>query len=362
MTWKNLASIDNVDLADLNEYMSRPDERILELVQRRADQEIVIYGATGKWTMDITEMLLRAMQQTGTTGRRVHLIARFSNEQSIRARLAPYENLYRIHKVDFLNLSMSDLVALDAESSWVFYGLGYKFRTNETEDEYRRLCDLYGKVIPSLIFTYHRKKSDIVMIGSGNALPPTTVDSQAPDEAPLVPLPQQVYGESIKNKEEILKLIVEDGQADSSRAVILRAMYMTNLTYGGLEKPMAAVMKEEPINLEQAGVFNIISHRDASILGILATDSGSNPVSTLNLSGHTVAARTVAEAAAEAFGKPVSYTGRMRSLHLLADDSKIKSLYGGCLDSLEELLAAQTYWMKHRGGSLNLDHKVGLAI
>ncbi len=362
MTWKNLASIDNVSLADLNEYMSRPDQRILELVSRRGDKEIVIYGATGKWTMDITEMLLRAMQETGTTARCMHMIARFSNEEEIHARLAPYKGLYRIHKVDFLNLSMGDLVALDAESSWMFYGLGYKFRTSETVDEYRRLCDLYGKVIPSLVFTYHKKNSDIVMIGSGNALSPTPVDQQAPDDAPLVPLPQQVYGESIKNKEDILKLILEDGNQDSSRAVILRAMYMTNLTYGGLETPMKAVMNGEPVNLEQAGVFNIISHRDASMLGILATDSVSNPVTTLNLAGHTVTARTAAEAAAEAFGKPVKFAGTVSSLHLLADDSRIRSLYGDCMDSLEDLLAAQAYWIKHRGGSLKLDHKVGMAI
>ncbi len=361
MTWKNLAGIDSVDPGDLNEYMSRPDERVLELVRRRTDREIVIYGATGKWTLDITEMLLRAMRETGVTRCRVHLVARFSNEEYTRARLAPYQGLYRMHKVDFLNLTMSDLVALDAESSWMFYGLGYKFRTNETVEEYRRLCDLYGKVIPSLIFTYHRKNSEIVMIGSGNALPPTPVDRQASDEAPLVPLPQQVYGESIKNKEEILKLILEDGGGESSRAVILRAMYMTNLTYGGLEKPMIAVLKGEPVDLEQAGVFNIISHRDASILAILSVDSASNPVTTLNLSGHTVAARTAAEVAAEMFGEPVSYTGTMRSLHLLADDTRIRSIYGGCLDSLEELLAAQAYWIKHRGGSLKLDHKVGIA-
>lgn len=362
MSWKSLARIDSVDRCDLNEYMSRPDERVLKLIERRDDRDVVIYGATGKWTMDITEMLLRAMQQTGKTGVRVHLVARFSNEDGVRSRLARYEGMYRIHKVDFLNLSMSDLVAIDAASSWVFYGIGYKFRTSETEEEYRRLCDMYGKVIPSLIFTCHMKKSAIVMIGSGNALSPTPVDMQAPDNAPLVPLPRQVYGESIKNKEDILRLILDGGGSDSSRAVILRAMYTTNLTYGGLEKPMVAVMKGEPVNLEQAGVFNIISHRDAGILAILSSESVSNPVTTLNLSGHTVAVRTAAEVAAEVFVKPVNYLGRMRNLHLLADDSKIKSLYGGCLDSLEELLEAQAFWIKHRGGSLELDHKVGMAI
>jgi hypothetical protein len=362
MTWKTLADIDSVDPGDLNEYMSRPDERVLELVGRRDERDVVIYGATGKWTFDITEMLLRAMRETGKTKARVHLVARFSRMDEVDERLAAYEGMYKIHKVDFLNLSMHDLVEMDAEEALVFYGLGYKFRTHETEEVYRRLCDLYGKVIPSLIFTYHKNNSEIVLIGSGNALPPTTVDRQAPDDAPLVPLPQQVYGESIKNKEDILKLVLEDGGQESSRAVILRAMYMTNLTYGGLEKPMTAVMNGEPVNVEQAGVFNIIGHRDASIYTILAVQAAANPVATLNLAGHTVAARTVAEAAAEEFGKPVSYTGKMRSLHLLADDSRIKSLYGGCLDSLEELLHAQAFWIANQGGSLKLDHKVGMAI
>ncbi|HLA40220.1 MAG TPA: hypothetical protein VJ417_09490, partial [Candidatus Glassbacteria bacterium] len=302
MSWKSLAEIDSVSLDDLNEYMSRPDERVLELVGQRLDSDIVIYGATGKWTMDITEMLLRAVQQNGTGGRRLHLVARFSNMERVEKRLKPYKGLYCLHRVDFLNLMMSDLIEIEADTSWVLYGIGYKFHTHETEKEYERLCNLYGKVIPSLIFTYHRKDSEIVMIGSGNALPPSPVDRQAPDDAPLVPLPQQIYGESIRNKEELLKLILEGAGQDSSRAVILRAMYITNLTYGGLEKPMLAVYRGQPVDLSQAGVFNIVSHRDASIYAILAVSAASNPVTTLNLSGHTVASRTVAEAAAEVIG------------------------------------------------------------
>ncbi|MFH1069842.1 MAG: hypothetical protein V1794_09525, partial [Candidatus Glassbacteria bacterium] len=332
------------------------------LVGKRRDRDIVIYGATGKWTMDITEMLLRAIRQTGTLGRRVHLVARFSNMERVRSRLAPYQNLYSLHRVDFLNLMMSDLTGIEADASWVIYGIGYKFRTHETEREYERLCNLYGKVIPSLVFTYHRKNSDIVMIGSGNALPPSTVDRQSPDDTPLVPLPQQIYGESIRNKEELLKLVLEGVGEDVSRAVILRAMYITNLTYGGLEKPMQAVLRGEPVDLSQAGVFNIISHRDAGIYAILAVQAAANPVATLNLSGHTVAIRTVAEAAAEAWGAGVAYQGRLHNLHLLADDSRLKSLFGLPLDSLDDLLAAQAYWIANKGGSLQLDHKVGQAI
>ena len=362
MAWKNLASLDSVDLHDLNEYMSRPDERVLELVGRRKDMDIVVYGATGKWMMDITEMLLRALRETGTTRRKVHLVARFSRESGVRQRLAAYDGLYRIHRVDFLNLMMHDLTRINADCSWVIYGIGYKFRTHETEEEYIRLCNLYGKVIPSLIFTYHKKSSDIVMIGSGNALPPSPIDAQAGDDSPLEPLKEQIYGESIKNKEEILKFILEDDDSRSSRAVILRAMYMTNLIYGGLEKPMQAVLRDQPVDLGEGGAFNIIGHRDASIYTILAVQAASNPLTTLNLAGHTVELQSVAQAAARSLDKTVKFTGTPKRLHLLADDSRLKKLFGGPVDSLLDLIAAQMYWIRNQGGSLKLDHKVGLPV
>ncbi|MDQ1329473.1 MAG: hypothetical protein QG641_2763, partial [Candidatus Poribacteria bacterium] len=59
MTWRNtLADINSVDIDDLHEYNSRPTEKVLDLLYKRKSDEIIIYGATGKWMSDLTEMIL----------------------------------------------------------------------------------------------------------------------------------------------------------------------------------------------------------------------------------------------------------------------------------------------------------------
>lgn len=362
MAWKNLSDMNSVELSDLNEYMSRPDDRVLEMVSSRARDDIVIYGATGKWMSDLTEMLLRAIRETGTTGRKVHLVSRFSTDRELRGRFAPYSDLFLAHRVDMLRLTIGDLTSVDTDAPWIIYGIGYKFRTNETPEEYARLCDLYGKVIPSLIFTCHRRNADIAMIGSGNPLPMTPIDNQAREDAWLMAKPGNIYGESIRNKEEILRLVLHSGEPDASRAVILRAMYMTDFTYGGLEPLMYKVLRGEEIDRRKLTAFNIISHRDANIYAILAVRAASNPVSVLNIAGHTVTVDEAAGVAAREFGREPVFFGAPRRFHLLADDSKTKALYGPPLDSLEELLEGQARWIRNRGHSLNLDHKVGLSI
>lgn len=362
MAWKDLTGMDTVSPDDLNEYMSRPDSRVLELVARRGREDIVIYGATGKWMSDLTEMVLRAVRETGTAGRKVHLVSRFSTDREIKGRFAPYAGLFDVHRVDMLRLTFRDLAAVPEDAPWIIYGIGYKFRTTETREEYVRLCDLYGKVIPSLIFTLHRRGADIAMIGSGNPLPLTPIDSQAREDAWLMAKPGNIYGESIRNKEEILRLVLQSGETGASRGVILRAMYMTNFTYGGLEPPMLSVRDGAGLDRRKLWAFNIISHRDANIYAILAVQAASNPVSVLNISGHTVTLDQVAGAAGLEFGVEPRIFGAPRRFHLLADDSRTRKLYGPPLDSLEDLLACQARWIKRGGVSLHLDHKVGLAI
>jgi hypothetical protein len=363
MAWTNLSEIDSVSIDDLNEYNSRSDGRVLKIVSARASDDIVIYGATGKWMSDLSEMVLRAIRETGTTRRKVHLVSRFRDDARFDDRFAKYKNLFVKHRIDLLHIRESDLAGVPSDAPWVIYGAGYKFRTTETEEEYTRLCTFYGKIIPAAVFTHHQQGADVVVIGSGNGLAPTPVHNQAKDDAPLVPENRNIYGRSIRDKEEVVKAILEGRGLDGpSRAVILRGMYMTNLTYGGLEKPVLAVMNNNEIDLGELTAFNIIGHRDANIYAILAVQSASNPITTLNLSGHTVDIRDVADAAGKAFGSAVNYKGTPNMFHLLADGSKIERLYGPPVDSLRDLINAQIFWIKGGGYSIGLDHKVGKSI
>jgi len=363
MSWgRNLSEVNSVNIDDLHEYNSRPTGRVLELLLDRSGDDIVVYGATGKWMSDLTEMLLRAIRETGTTGRKVHLVSRFRKTAEFGKRFAGYADLFIKHEVDLLNLGEDTLKEIPRDAPWVIYGVGYKFGTTEKK-EYARLCSLYGNDIPRMVLTHHRQRADIVVIGSGNGLALTPVDDQAKDDAPLVPKKGNLYGESIRDKERVVKEILEDGSINNpSRAVILRGAYMTDLTYGGLENPVFAVINGKEIDLGKLSYFNIIGHRDANIYAILAVKSASNPVTTLNLSGKAVDIRDVANAAGKAFGKAVKYTGKPGKLHLLMDGSKIEQLYGPPIDSLLDLINAQIFWIKGGGYSRGLDHHVGESI
>lgn len=359
MSWgESLAKINSVDISDLNEYFSRPDERVINLVSERKDDTIVIYGATGKWTSDLTEMLLRAIREIGITIKKVHLVSSFRRMMEFNERFSKYSDLFTIHKIDLVNAQASMLSSIPDDAQWVIYGVGYKFRTTETDKEYVRLCGRYGNEIPYMVFSYHKHGADIVVIGSGNGVELTPVDNQAKDDAPLVP--KNTYGISIRDKENTIKKILEDINLENpSKAVILRGGYMTDLTYGGLEGPILAVKDDKEIDLSKLTYFNIIGHRDANIYVILAVKSASNPIITLNLSGYTADIRKVAESAGKALGKKVKYIGAPAKLHLLLDGSKIEKLYGPPIDSLEDLIQAQIYWIKNGGYSRALNHHVG---
>ena len=356
MWGSTLANINSVDLNDLHEYNSRPTDKVLDLVSKRKDDTIVIYGATGKWMSDLTEMILRAIRVTGTTNRKVHIVSRFRNRTEFDERFAKYSDLFILNGVDLVNAKSSDLRDIPDEAQWVIYGVGYKFRTTETEDEYARLCKLYGNDIPINVISHHKHGADIVVIGSANGVELTRVDDQAKDDAPLFPKKSNLYGISIRDKENVVKDILK---GNTSKAVILRGGYMTNFTYGGLETPVLAVLNNKEIDLAKLTYFNIIGHRDANIYVILSVDSASNPVTTQNLSGHTVDIRQIVDTAGKTFGKTVRYTEKPVELHLLIDSSKIESLYGQPIDSLSYLINGQIYWIKNSGYSKVLNHHVG---
>jgi hypothetical protein len=360
MTWgNNLSSMNSADIDDLHEYNSRPTEKVLELVSSRKDDEIVVYGATGKWMSDMTEMLLRAISNTGTTKRKLHIVSSLRRKSEFDARFAKYDKFIVLHEVNLVNAKKSDLSDIPNDAKWVIYGVGYKFKTTETDEEYTKLCGIYGNEIPEMVMNHHNQGADIVIIGSANGIELTRIDDQAKDDAPIVPKEGNLYGMSIRDKEKTIK---EALKGKSSKAVILRGGYMTDFTYGGIEPIVVAVLNEKEIDLSHLTYFNIIGHRDANVYAILSVDSASNPISTLNLSGHTADVRFIADISGKAFGKVPKYKCKPADLHLLMDGSKIDSIYGKPMDSLMDLIDAQIFWIKNGGYSRNLNHHVGRSL
>lgn len=371
MAWNSLAEINSVDLADMDEYHSRPDDRIRELVCRRSG-DIVIYGARGKFSRHVSLMLLRAIRETNTTNRKVHLVSSPRADEEFDSRILPYSDFIRQHHIDLVNATESDLKPVPGNAPWVMYLAGYKFaRPGEGDKDYAIKCDLYGMVIPSLIFTRHQEGADIVVMGSYNGLEKTPVDRQAKDDAPLRPLPENHYGVSILNKERVIHAIIEGKNLrNPSRVVILRGGYFTDAsTYGGFEPEILKIINDQAINLEERAYYNLLSHRDAALATILAIQLAAKGITTYNLSGHLVDVHKAAEVIAKELKKHPEYsdvrarfTGKPADTHLLADGSALEKRLGKPVDSLYDIIHAHVYWIVNGGHTRGIEHKIGKNI
>ncbi len=368
MAWSSLAEIDSVDLEDMDEYHSRPDDRVRRCIGGQKG-DVVVYGARGKFSRHVSLMLLRAVQETGATDRKVHLILSPREDREFDKAIQPYDKLVERRHIDLMNATESDLRDIPKDAPQVLYLAGYKFaKPGEGDRDYAIKCNLFGMVIPSLVFTYHRVGSTIVVMGSYNGLERTTVDSPSGDDIPLRPSPENHYGRSILNKENVIHAILEGREHDNpSRAVILRGGYYTDAsTYGGLEPEILRIMDGQEINLEEKAYFNLISNRDAAIATLLASELATDAVSTFNLSGPIVDVGEVAKAIAAELRQYPEYSeaearivGRPANVHLLADGSALEERVGEPVDPVEHIIHAQVYWIVNGGYLRGINHRIG---
>ena len=187
MAWSSLAEINSVELEDMEEYHSRPDDRVRQFISENKG-DVVIYGARGKFSRHVSLMLLRAVQETGSTDRTVHLISSPRVDSEFDKSIEPYEKFVRQHHIDLVNATESHLQNIPRDAPLMLYLAGYKFaKPGEGGRDYALKCYLYGMVIPSLVFTHHQKNSKIVVMGSYNGLKKTPIDRPAGNDAPLCP-------------------------------------------------------------------------------------------------------------------------------------------------------------------------------
>ena len=366
--WRSLAEIDSVSLEDMDEYHSRPDDRVRQFVGKQSG-DIVIYGARGKFSRHVSLMLLRAIQETRAKVGKVHLVSSPREDREFDKSVKPFADFVQQHHIDLINATESNLLGIPKDARWVLYFAGYKFaRPGDADRDYALKCDLYGMVIPSLVFSYHQQGADIVVMGSYNGLRKTAVDRPADESAPLMPLPANHYGRSILDKERVIHAILEGrGLENPSRAVILRGGYYTDAcTYGGFEPEIRRIMAAEEIDLSEKAYFNLLSHRNTAIATILSKKLVGEPVSTYNLAGWLVDIREAGKLIADELRKYPDYanagakfTGKPAETHLLANGSALEAKLGKPNDSLRDIIHAQVYWMINGGYTRGVDHKIG---
>lgn len=368
MAWNSLAEIDSVDLEDMDEYHSRPDDRVKKFIGNQAG-DVVVYGARGKFSRHVSLMLLRAIQETNTTGRKVHLVSSPREDKEFDRAVQPFGELVEQHHIDLASATESHLRAIPKDAPWIVYLAGYKFaKPGQGHRDYAIKCDLYGMVIPSVVFTYHQTGANIVVMGSYNGLERASIHSPAGDDAPLRPSPGNYYGKSIMDKESVIHAILEGREHENpSRAVVLRGGYYTDAsTYGGFEPEILKIMKGQKIDLAEKAYFNLISNRDAAIATLLAPKLATKTVSTFNLSGPMVDVSEAAKSIAAELRQYPEYsesqaklTGRPADVHLLADGSVLEEKLGKPLDSIDHIIHAHVYWILNGGYIRGVNHKIG---
>ena len=101
---------------------------------------------------------------------------------------------------------------------------------------------------------------------------------------------------------------------------------------------------------------------------ILAADLVSHPVATFNCSGPTVSVREAAVQIAEDLKifhdvkMKAKFTGTPAGRHLLADGRRLEEKLGKSLDSLQDIIHGQTYWIVNGGFRRGLDHLIGKSL
>lgn len=101
---------------------------------------------------------------------------------------------------------------------------------------------------------------------------------------------------------------------------------------------------------------------------ILAADLVSHPVATFNCSGPTVSVREAAVQIAENLEicadvkMKAKFTGTPAERHLLADGRRLEEKLGKSLDSLQDIILGQTYWVVNGGFRRGLDHLIGKSL
>ncbi|MBI2576353.1 hypothetical protein HYV84_03995 [Candidatus Woesearchaeota archaeon] len=236
MGWNNLAGINSISLPDLHEYHSRPTQQVVDFI-RSVDKPIIIWGASGKFMGDVTEMVLRVIQDSDQKGE-IHLVKSPRSDTPFHERIKPY-SFATLHEIDLMRATHQSFDSIPREGT-VLYGAGNKFRKKDSSgqeeplDAYIEKCQLFGVKIPDLVFHHHQYGCRIVVMGSFNGLKPSTVLQQALDDAVLEPTDTNYYGQSIKWKEETIKAVLEGAEGQSpSKAIILRGGWFTDGTYGG---------------------------------------------------------------------------------------------------------------------------------
>ncbi len=318
---------------ELDEVLSRPPEGVLQSLQRRGG-DIVVLGAAGKMGFTLCQMLRRAFDQLGR-GDRLLAVSRFSESQS--------EQRFRDARIATLKCDLADMKQVGGlpEAPNVILMAGQKFGTAAVP------ARTWGAnvALPTLVVNRF-PESRIVAFSTGNVyplMPATSGGALEPDQ--LAPVGE--YAQACMGRERVLEYYsLERG----TPLAIMRLNYAVDLRYGVLTDIAIRVYRGEPVDVRM-GYVNIIWQGDACAQAIRLLEHAASPPFVLNVTGaETLSVRTLATRLGDHFRRTPILMGREAPDALLSNAGLAERLFGQPSVPLEELIAWTAAWVR-RGGT-----------
>ena len=324
---------------ELDEFMSRPPEAVVELFGR-LDGDVAILGIAGKMGVQLGMMARRAADEAarrGAAGRRIIGVSRFSDAGT-------REKLERAG-VQTLVCDLLDRVqaaGLPPAPNVVFMA-GRKFGTTGEESG----TWASNVLMPANVLEAY-PSSRISAFSTACVYPFTSPGlGGSREEDPLSPVGE--YAWSTLGRERIFEWASRERGTPVS---LMRLSYAIDLRYGVLHDVAVKVFGGRPVDLS-IPCANVIWQGDAIAQALLLLDRASSPPFALNVSGpETVSIRRAAEAFGRAFGKEAVFEGQEGPTALLAGTQRAAALFGYPRVPLDAMIAWTADWVSRGMRSL----------
>ena len=330
------------DEEELDEYLSRPSEAVVDLF-RRLDGDLVVLGVAGKMGVHLATMAKRAADIADSEGgggpeRRVIGVARFS-EAAARDRLERAG-------VETLNgdlLDSSQMEALPGAANVVFMA-GRKFGTSGEESS----TWASNVMMPGLVADKYRN-SRIAAFSTACVYPFTPPHSGGSREEDP-PAPVGEYAWTALGRERIFDW---NSRKRGTRVSLIRLSYSIDLRYGVLRDIAERVLAGRPVDLA-VPCANVIWQGDAVAQALLSLEFAASPPFLLNVSGpETLSVGRTAEAFGRAFGRECVFQGTEGPFALLANTQRSARLFGYPRVPLDTMIAWTADWVSRGLRSLD---------
>ncbi len=321
---------------ELDVLLSTPSQQLVELM-RQLRGDITILGANGKMGLSLAIMTQRAVEQAGVH-KVVYAVSRFTDKAG-REKLEAYG-------IRTISCDLLDTIEINKipETENILYMAGRKFGTTGSEP----LTWAMNALMPANCAAYF-KGSRIVVFSTGCVYALVKADTGGSKESDR-PDPVGEYAQSCLCRERIFEHF---SIKDSTRVLLLRLNYATDLRYGVLYDIGIKIWNNEPV-VTGGGFFNIIWQGDANNYALLALQKTSSPASVLNITGQDLlSVREVAAEMGAIMQKPVRFVAEDHDRSYLNDASQAFCLFGKPSVSSKELIRMQAEWIMSGGRGLN---------